>query len=92
VKTVGKRVEPRILAQPSGEALKQAAAFNEMMQSAFIGGKTICCKKGVYRFKTHEEANAHQESYVADTMAYVNRLQREQHRLVMEGVGDEFKP
>lgn len=74
MRIVGKRVEPIIQAKASGEALKQASIFNEMMQSAFVGGKIIRCKKGVYRFKTHEEANRHQESYIADTMVFVSQL------------------
>lgn len=92
MKTVGKRIEPLMHAIPSGELLKKAAAWNEMMQNAFIGGKVICCKKGVYRFKTHEEANQHQLSYIADTMVYVNRLQREQHQRMQSKELDAISP
>lgn len=75
-RVVGKRVEAKLCLHASGEALKNAAAFNEAMQSAFPYGRLICCPKGVYRFKTQEEANLHQEIYVANTVAMINKLRK----------------
>ncbi len=69
---VGKRTEPRLCFYASGVELKKSALFNETLQSAFPYGRVICCAKGVYRFKTQEEANQHQENYIADTMVLVN--------------------
>jgi hypothetical protein len=71
---VGKRVELALCVHASGEEIKKAAAFNEMLQAAFPFGKKYVCAKGIYRFKTHEEANFHQEQCIAETMALVSRL------------------
>lgn len=76
VRVVGRRVEPKLCLHASGEALKNAAAFNETLQSAFPYGRLICCPKGIYRFKTHEEANRHQEIYIANTVAMITELSK----------------
>ena len=75
-RTVGKRTELELCFYASGNALKKAASFNESLQSAFPYGRMICCRKGVYHFKTHEEANLHQEEYIANTMARIAELNK----------------
>jgi len=56
MKQVGARREPEIVAQASGLLLEQGARFNETLSrlapSTFV-------PKGVYRFRSHEEANRH---------------------------------
>jgi len=71
MRTVGKRAEPALQALASGEALIRATAFNEMMQSVMPYGRTGCIPKGIYRFKTHEEANLHQDECLARHMAKI---------------------
>jgi hypothetical protein len=45
---------------PSGESLAVGARFSESL-SMLAGAKaSTFMRKGVYRFKSHEEANAHQ--------------------------------
>ncbi|MDP1593785.1 MAG: hypothetical protein Q8L80_06020 [Gallionella sp.] len=71
MRTVGKRADPALQTQASAEALKRAAAFNEMMQSVMPYGRAGCIPKGVYRFRTHEEANLHQDECLARHMAKI---------------------
>ena len=79
MRTVGTRKDPSISMQPSGELLREACAFNEMLQNAFPYGKVIAIKKGVYRFKTHEEANRHQEQVIVDTIVLVDAMRKRDH-------------
>lgn len=71
MRIVGSRQEKKLCLHASGKELVEAAAFNEMLQSAFQYGRVYICKKGVYRFKDHAGANQHQEQCIADTMAYI---------------------
>jgi hypothetical protein len=65
MKTVGTRREPQIARAPSGEALAAGARFSESLSrlapSTFI-------PKGLYRFKSHEAANQHQQDCLARGM------------------------
>lgn len=76
MRIVGKKSEPTLLPVASGEALKAAAAFNETMQAVMPFGKQGYIPKGVYRFKTHAEANAQQDECLAKHMARVERRLR----------------
>ena len=71
MRIVGNRSEPMLSLLASGEALMRAASFNEMMQSVMPYGKVGCIPKGVYRYKTHEEANRHQDECLARHMAKI---------------------
>lgn len=81
-RTVGKRVEPELCLHASGIALKKAAMFNETLQAAFPYVRTICCVKGVYRFKTHEDANQHQEDCIVNTIARIYELNRKRETTI----------
>ena len=61
MRTVGSRVQYRISAQPSGAALKSAAGLQETAL-ALAAVPTTGVRVGVYRFSTHEDANAHAEA------------------------------
>jgi hypothetical protein len=65
MKTIGHRSEPELLSQANGAALAAGARFSEgiahLAKSTFI-------PKGVYRFKTHEAANKHQQDCLARDM------------------------
>lgn len=58
MRQVGARREPEIVAQASGLLLRQGARFSETLSrlapSTFV-------PKGVYRFRSHEEANRHEQ-------------------------------
>lgn len=71
MRIVGKRSEPELASMASGDALMRAASFNEMMQSVMPYGRVGCVPKGVYRFKTHEDANRHQDECLAIHMAKI---------------------
>ncbi len=66
MKRVGSRQDPRVTLQASGAALAAGARFSESLShlapSTFI-------PKGVYRFKSHEDANKHQQDCLARGMA-----------------------
>lgn len=65
MRQVGVRREPEIVAQASGLLLAQGARFNEALSrlapSTFVA-------KGVYRFRSHEEANRHEQDCLARGM------------------------
>lgn len=71
MRIVGRKSEPLPTPLASGEALMRAASFNEMMQSIMPYGKIGCIPKGIYRFKTHEEANRQQDECLARHMANI---------------------
>lgn len=65
---VGSRQEPVITMDANSESLLQGCHFNDEMHKFFkINGSGI--KKGIYRFRTHEEANEHQAECLAEAMA-----------------------
>jgi hypothetical protein len=65
MRKVGDRREPQITELATGEALSAGARFSESISrlapSTFI-------PKGVYRFKSHEAANQHQQDCLARGM------------------------
>src|SRR3954467_4616243 len=70
MRTVGIRREPQITGHASGDALITGARFSESLSrlapSTFI-------PKGVYRFKSHEAANKHQQDCLARGWRYWQR-------------------
>lgn len=54
--------------EPSAELLKAASAVNDALRALLPGGR-IAAPKGVYRFRTLEEANRQQEAWLAEAMA-----------------------
>lgn len=71
MRIVGKKTDRPLCEAASGEALREAAAFNEMLQNAFPYGKQGHTPKGVYRFSRQEEANQQDEMYLARHMAKI---------------------
>jgi hypothetical protein len=57
VRRVGKRREAEMVEKASGLLLAEGARFNEAMAHL---APTMSVPKGVYRFKSHEEANRHE--------------------------------
>jgi hypothetical protein len=65
MKIIGSRRPPEIMANPSGEALAAGARFSESIAAL---AKSTFIPKGVYRFKSHEAMNKHQEDCLARGM------------------------
>jgi hypothetical protein len=70
MRTVGQRKERPISLLASGVLLAEGARFNDEIHRLPTGDKTFI-PKGVYRFKTHEEANQHQLDCLAKGMARI---------------------
>jgi hypothetical protein len=70
VRTVGQRKERPISLLASGALLAEGARFNDEIHRLPTGHTTFI-PKGVYRFKTHEDANQHQLACLARGMAII---------------------
>ena len=57
MRRVGSRCEPVVAEQASGVLLAEGARFNEAISRL---APTTFVPKGVYRYKTHEDANRHE--------------------------------
>ena len=68
MRIVGNRILRSIEAQASGELLAEGARFNEGIARYGEFGSTFI-PKGVYRFASSEEANAHRDRCLIDGMA-----------------------
>jgi hypothetical protein len=70
MKIVGIRKVRPVGIQASGVFLAEGARFNDEIHRLPTGNMTFI-PKGVYRFKTHEEANQHQSDCIARGMARI---------------------
>lgn len=68
MKVIGRRAEAPLSYSASGELLAQGARFNDDLRG-FPTGDGGCIPKGLYRFRTHEDANAQAQKCLADFMA-----------------------
>lgn len=68
MKTIGKRKERPITFSASAELLAEGARFNDEIHR-LPTGQTTLIPKGLYRFKSHEEANRHQQDCLIEVMA-----------------------
>lgn len=75
MKQVDKRIEPAMTVEVSGSALASNIAFSADLTQ--LAGGRVFFPKGVYRYKSHDEANAHQSDCLAQGMA---QLAIERHR------------
>lgn len=62
MRIVGNRKQRAISISARTDLLIEGAHFNDEIHRK-PGGKTTCIPKGVYRFKTHEQANQQQEEW-----------------------------
>ena len=67
---VGKRREREVSSHASGKAFTDGAKFNESLQSLPTGNQTFI-PKGVYYFKTNQEADRHRETCLIQGMVQV---------------------
>lgn len=66
MRSVGRRVEREMAAHASGALLAEGARFNESIAGLSRIGYV---PKGIYRFRSHEEANRYDEHCLAQAMA-----------------------
>lgn len=66
MRRIGLRREPKMVQLPSGFLLAEGARLNELV-SWFA--PTTFVPKGLYRFRSHEEANRHEQDCLARGMA-----------------------
>lgn len=64
MRTIGTRQQYRVNATPSAEALK-AGAVHQATALALAAVATTGVRRGIYRFATREEANAHSDEATA---------------------------
>lgn len=76
MRTVGSRHPTPISFTASATLLAEGARFNDEIHRLPTGNDSFI-PKGVYRFKTHAEANRHQQDCLAKGMASVARSRRE---------------
>ena len=70
MRTIGHRKEHPITLSASGEMLKEGARFNDEIHR-LPTGNTSHIPKGVYRFKTLEDADRHKQDCLIAGMAKI---------------------
>jgi hypothetical protein len=71
MRTVGHRVQDEISFDASGETLLAGARWNDAMQRGFGAGQPGVFPKGVYCYRSHEEADEAWLDALADRMATI---------------------
>ena len=70
MRTVGHRKARPIALIGSADLLAEGAGFNDEIHRLPTGNRTFM-RKGIYRFKTHEEANRHDLECITAGMAQI---------------------
>jgi hypothetical protein len=70
MRIIGHRKEHPITFSASAALLLEGARFNDQIHLLPTGSSTHI-PKGVFRFKSHEAANAHQQNYLVENMVQV---------------------
>ncbi|MFA7242213.1 MAG: hypothetical protein WC091_19045 [Sulfuricellaceae bacterium] len=70
MRTLGHRKETPIVFSASAALLAEGVRFNDEIHRLPTGGATHI-PKGVYRFKSHEEASRHGQDCLAESMAQI---------------------
>lgn len=68
MRTIGRRTEPPIFFSASAKLLAEGARFNDEIHRLPTGNRTYI-PKGVYRYKSFEEANRHDLDCIVAGMA-----------------------
>ncbi|TXT22782.1 MAG: hypothetical protein FD134_2403 [Gallionellaceae bacterium] len=74
MKTVGKRRERGITFHADGDLLREGALFNTEMQKM---QSTFRFPRGVFRYKSHEEANRHMMECVVNSIVAVRKTRHD---------------
>lgn len=70
MRTIGHRKEPAVTFFASADLLVEGARFNDDLHRLPTGNRGFV-RKGLYRFKTHAEANRHDLECLAAGMAEI---------------------
>jgi hypothetical protein len=70
MRTIGRRLEPAITFHGCARLLKDGARFNDEMHRLPTGNLNFV-PKGIYRFKSHEDANLFDRECLAKRMAEI---------------------
>lgn len=70
MRTVGRRKEPEITFSASAALLAEGARFNDEIHRLPTGNRTFI-PKGVFRFKSHEDANRFDLDQLTEGMAKI---------------------
>lgn len=70
MRIVGRRTEAPLSFSASGELLAQGARFNDDLRGLPTGDAAFI-RKGLYRFRTHEEAAAQAQRFLVERMAQI---------------------
>jgi hypothetical protein len=71
MKQIGIRKEQPLTRETSGAGLASAVAFSADLTR--LAGGRVMFPKGVFRYKSHEDANAHESRCLAEGMAKLAR-------------------
>jgi len=66
---------PALALRPSASRLRAACAVNDPLPALLPGGR-IAAPKGIYRFRTLDQANRQQEAWLAEAMAEARAARR----------------
>ena len=72
MRIIGRRTQRPISFEACADALIEGARFNDEIHRLPTGNSTFI-PKGVYRFKTHDDANRHQQDCFVAGMAKIAR-------------------
>ncbi|OGR93771.1 MAG: hypothetical protein A2V88_05070 [Elusimicrobia bacterium RBG_16_66_12] len=70
MRIIGRRREAPLSFSASGELLAQGARFNDDLRGLPTGDAAFI-PKGLYHFRTHEEAAAHAQKFLVERMAKI---------------------
>lgn len=72
MRVVGRRKERAITYSAESALLLEGARFNDEIHR-LPGGNLTCIPKGVYRFRTHEDANRQQHEWIVESIVCLAR-------------------
>ncbi len=75
MRTVGRRSIPALSLHPSAANLRAAARINDSLKALLPGGR-IAAPKGLYRWRSLDEANERQRTWLAEAMAEARTSRR----------------
>ena len=70
MRVIGRRLEAPLSFSASGKFLAQGARFNDDLRGLPTGDAAFI-PKGLYHFRTHEDADAHAQACLAERMARI---------------------
>lgn len=72
MRRIGQRLDPVLSEQPSAQGLIEGVQFSAALHAL----ASVGFPKGVYRYRSHEDANRHEEACLAQAMATLVQQRR----------------